>query len=88
MEEEIHNAQESSSSLQAEQSRMKNRISGVLEEKDILLGEQIQLLEKKTALELSVKDLGEEVEQQRSAKVICLLKIFFLQAFQFGVIAR
>uniref|UniRef100_F1KR06 Structural maintenance of chromosomes protein n=1 Tax=Ascaris suum TaxID=6253 RepID=F1KR06_ASCSU len=68
VEEEMQNTQESSLSLQTEQSELDNRISRVNDEKNVLLGEQMQLLEKKTALELHVRDLGEEVKQQQSAR--------------------
>lgn len=74
VEEEMQNTQESSLSLQTEQSELDNRISRVNDEKNVLLGEQMQLLEKKTALELHVRDLGEEVKQQQSARVIYVFK--------------
>uniref|UniRef100_A0A914ZYE9 SMC hinge domain-containing protein n=1 Tax=Parascaris univalens TaxID=6257 RepID=A0A914ZYE9_PARUN len=68
VEKEMQNTQESSLSLQTEQSELENRISRVIDEKSVLLGEQMQLLEKKTELELRVGDLSKEVEQQQSAR--------------------
>ncbi|VDK54762.1 unnamed protein product [Anisakis simplex] len=65
---DLLNAQNSSLKAQAEQRKLEARFKGMREEKEALLGEQTERFQKKTELELRIKDLREDVEKERSGR--------------------
>lgn len=52
----------------AEQRKLESRFKGMKEEKEALLQEQASRFEKRTELELLIKDLKEDVERERSGR--------------------
>lgn len=53
----------------AEQRKLEARFKGLREEKEALLSEQTERVEKKTELDLRIRDLREDVEKERSGRV-------------------
>lgn len=72
---DLLNAQNRSLKAQAEQRKLEARFKGMREEKEALLSEQTERFQKKTELELRIKDLREDVEKERSGRVSCLTLI-------------
>ena len=61
----------------AEQRKLEARFKGLRDEKEALLAEQTERVEKKTELELRIRDLREDVEKERSGRVSYFQNNFF-----------
>lgn len=59
--------------------QLNTHYKGVKEEKDALMKEQTELLERKTQLELTIQDLSDDVNKERSGKVFIYLSIRHLK---------
>jgi archaellum component FlaC len=49
--------------------QLNTHYKGVKEERETLVNEQSELMERKTQLELTIQDLSEDVHKERSGKV-------------------
>uniref|UniRef100_A0A0N5ACJ7 Structural maintenance of chromosomes protein 3 n=1 Tax=Syphacia muris TaxID=451379 RepID=A0A0N5ACJ7_9BILA len=65
---ELLSAQDRSMNVAAEQRKLEARFKGLREEKEALLSEQTERVEKKTELDLRIRDLREDVEKERSGR--------------------
>ena len=53
--------------------QLNTHYNGVKEEKEALMNEQSELLERKTQLELTIQDLSEDVNKERNGRVLALI---------------
>lgn len=66
---DLLNAQNRALQASAEQRKLEARFKGMREEKEALLAEQTERVQRKTELELLINDLREDVEKERSGRV-------------------
>lgn len=66
---DLLNAQNRALQASAEQRKLEARFKGMREEKEALLAEQTERVQRKTELELLINDLREDVEKERFGRV-------------------
>lgn len=54
--------------------QLNTHYKGIKEERSTLVNEQSELMERKTQLELTIQDLSEDVNKERSGKVTQIIK--------------